>query len=111
MFKLRALTLQLEVIHGSADYRLHSCPELRHLIIVTTQKRVLVVDDSLTVRELERKLLDNGGYGVDIPVDGMDGWNAVRTGDYDLVDENGSSTRISDPSAPGASEAARRLFD
>jgi two-component system sensor histidine kinase and response regulator WspE len=49
------------------------------------QKRVLVVDDSLTVRELERKLLANGGYGVDIAVDGMDGWNAVRTGDYDLV--------------------------
>jgi two-component system sensor histidine kinase and response regulator WspE len=49
------------------------------------QKRVLVVDDSLTVRELERKLLDNGGYGVDIAVDGMDGWNAVRTGHYDLV--------------------------
>jgi two-component system sensor histidine kinase and response regulator WspE len=49
------------------------------------QKRVLVVDDSLTVRELERKLLDNGGYGVDIAVNGMDGWNAVRTGHYDLV--------------------------
>jgi two-component system sensor histidine kinase and response regulator WspE len=49
------------------------------------QKRVLVVDDSLTVRELERKLLDKGGYGVDIAVDGMDGWNAVRTGHYDLV--------------------------
>jgi two-component system sensor histidine kinase and response regulator WspE len=49
------------------------------------QKRVLVVDDSLTVRELERKLLEKGGYGVDIAVDGMDGWNAVRTGHYDLV--------------------------
>jgi two-component system sensor histidine kinase and response regulator WspE len=53
--------------------------------VAKKQKRVLVVDDSLTVRELERKLLDNGGYGVDIAVDGMDGWNAVRTGHYDLV--------------------------
>jgi len=54
---------------------------------VATQKkkRVLVVDDSLTVRELERKLLDNGGYHVDVAVDGVDGWNAVRTGQYDLV--------------------------
>lgn len=50
-----------------------------------TQKRVLVVDDSLTVRELERKLLDGRGYAVDVAVDGMDGWNAVRTGHYDLV--------------------------
>ena len=48
-------------------------------------KRVLVVDDSLTVRELERKLLTNKGYEVEIAVDGMDGWNAVRTGEFDLV--------------------------
>jgi two-component system sensor histidine kinase and response regulator WspE len=49
------------------------------------RKRVLVVDDSLTVRELERKLLDKDGYVVDVAVDGMDGWNAARTGHYDLV--------------------------
>jgi two-component system sensor histidine kinase and response regulator WspE len=49
------------------------------------RKRVLIVDDSLTVRELERKLLHNGGYAVDVAVDGMDGWNAVRTGHFDLV--------------------------
>jgi len=48
-------------------------------------KRVLVVDDSLTVRELERKVLESRGYEVDVAVDGMDGWNAVRTGSYDLV--------------------------
>jgi two-component system sensor histidine kinase and response regulator WspE len=49
------------------------------------RKRVLVVDDSLTIRELERKLLDSRGYAVDVAVDGMDGWNTVRTGHYDLV--------------------------
>jgi two-component system sensor histidine kinase and response regulator WspE len=48
-------------------------------------KRILVVDDSLTVREMERKLLTGRGFEVDIAVDGMDGWNAVRAGDYDLV--------------------------
>jgi two-component system, chemotaxis family, sensor histidine kinase and response regulator WspE len=48
-------------------------------------KRVLVVDDSITVRELERQLLENRGYTVDVAVDGVDGWNAVRTGRYDLV--------------------------
>lgn len=50
-----------------------------------TRKRVLVVDDSLTVRELERKLIENGGYAVEVAVDGMDGWNAVRSGHFDLV--------------------------
>jgi two-component system sensor histidine kinase and response regulator WspE len=49
------------------------------------QKRVLVVDDSLTVRELQRKLLLSRGYAVDVAVDGMDGWNTLRTGEYDLV--------------------------
>jgi two-component system sensor histidine kinase and response regulator WspE len=49
------------------------------------RKRVLVVDDSLTVRELERKLLEGHGYEVEIAVDGMDGWNAIRLGNHDLV--------------------------
>jgi two-component system, chemotaxis family, sensor histidine kinase and response regulator WspE len=48
-------------------------------------KRVLVVDDSLTVRELERKLLLNRGYEVEVAVDGMDGWNAARIGHFDLI--------------------------
>ena len=52
---------------------------------VTSAKRVLVVDDSLTVRELERKLLASRGYDVTIAVDGMDGWNAVRGERFDLV--------------------------
>jgi two-component system sensor histidine kinase and response regulator WspE len=50
-----------------------------------SRKRVLVVDDSLTVRELERKLLGSHGYDVEVAVDGMDGWNAVRTGRFNLV--------------------------
>ncbi|MGK7939555.1 MAG: response regulator [Crocosphaera sp.] len=50
-----------------------------------SQKHILVVDDSITVREMERKLLENRGYKVDVAVDGMEGWNAVRVGDYDLV--------------------------
>ena len=50
-----------------------------------SRKRVLVVDDSLTVRELERKLIGNAGYEVEVSIDGMDGWNAVRTQPFDLV--------------------------
>ncbi len=50
-----------------------------------TRKRVLVVDDSLTVRELERKMIEGQGYAVDVAVDGMDAWNIVRKGHYDLV--------------------------
>jgi two-component system sensor histidine kinase and response regulator WspE len=49
------------------------------------RKRILVVDDSITVRELERQLLQARGYAVDVAVDGMDGWNAIRSAHYDLV--------------------------
>ncbi|PSS49029.1 hybrid sensor histidine kinase/response regulator [Pseudomonas sp. BBP2017] len=49
------------------------------------RKRILVVDDSLTVRELQRKLLSNRGYEVAVAVDGMDGWNALRSEDFDLL--------------------------
>jgi two-component system sensor histidine kinase and response regulator WspE len=49
------------------------------------KKRVLVVDDSLTVREVERRLLENSGYEVTVAVDGMDGWNALQLGRFDLV--------------------------
>ena len=48
-------------------------------------KRILVVDDSLTVREMERKLLLARGFDVDVAIDGIDGWNVVRSGEYDLV--------------------------
>jgi two-component system, chemotaxis family, sensor histidine kinase and response regulator WspE len=48
-------------------------------------KRILVVDDSFTVREVERKLLEAAGYEVEVAVDGMEGWNAARTGNHDLV--------------------------
>ncbi|PTX95981.1 hybrid sensor histidine kinase/response regulator [Spartobacteria bacterium LR76] len=47
--------------------------------------RILVADDSLTVRELERKLLAGQGYEVDTAVDGADAWNALRSGKYDLL--------------------------
>jgi two-component system, chemotaxis family, sensor histidine kinase and response regulator WspE len=48
-------------------------------------KRILVIDDSLTVREMERKLLSARGFEVDVAIDGLDGWNMVRHSDYDLV--------------------------
>jgi two-component system sensor histidine kinase and response regulator WspE len=49
------------------------------------RKRVLVVDDSITVREVERQLLSNRGYEVDVAVDGVDGWNSIQNAQYDLV--------------------------
>ncbi len=48
-------------------------------------KRILIVDDSITVREVECRLLQNSGYEVETAVNGIDAWNALRLGNYDLV--------------------------
>ena len=59
---------------------------LREDYRVMAKKRILVVDDSLTVREVERKLLDNHGYQVTLAVDGVDGWNTLQTAAaFDLI--------------------------
>ncbi len=47
--------------------------------------RVLVVDDSITVREVERQLLIRRGYDVDVAVDGREGFSALHAGRYDLL--------------------------
>ncbi len=68
-----------------AGRRLRKLNQGLEAIEARKQKRILVVDDSFTVREMERKLLESKGYQVDTAVDGVDGWNAVRTGSYDMV--------------------------
>ncbi len=52
---------------------------------VSRRPRILVVDDSITVREVERQLLVAQGYDVDVAVDGQDGWHKLRARSYDLL--------------------------
>lgn len=51
----------------------------------TVRKRLLVVDDSLTVRALEKSLLEAAGYEVTVAVDGLDGWEKLQENPVDLV--------------------------
>ncbi|KWA19284.1 hybrid sensor histidine kinase/response regulator [Burkholderia territorii] len=71
-----------KLVRGGQLAKLTRDPQLA---LADRRRRVLVVDDSLTVRELERKLLEKRGYDVTVAVDGMDGWNAVRSDAFDLV--------------------------
>ena len=48
-------------------------------------QRILVVDDSITVRQLQKQILESNGYEVHLAVDGVEGWNAIRLGNYDLI--------------------------
>jgi two-component system sensor histidine kinase and response regulator WspE len=46
---------------------------------------ILVVDDSHTVREMERRLLVRAGYRVTTAQNGQEAWNLLRLNDYDLL--------------------------
>ncbi len=49
------------------------------------RKKILVIDDSITVREVERNMLEAAGYDVDVAVDGVDGWHMIHQHDFDLI--------------------------
>ena len=55
--------------------------------------RVLVVEDSVGVRELERVILEGAGYDVETAVDGLDGASRLGSNPADLV--------VSDVEMPG----------
>jgi two-component system, chemotaxis family, sensor histidine kinase and response regulator WspE len=46
---------------------------------------ILIVDDSHTVREMERRLLVRAGYNVTTAQNGQEAWNLLRLNDYDLL--------------------------
>lgn len=46
---------------------------------------VLVVDDSLNTREIERDVLEASGYRVTLAEDGLDGWTKAMAHPYDAI--------------------------
>jgi two-component system chemotaxis sensor kinase CheA len=60
---------------------------------VPARKRVLLADDSLTTRALERSLLEAAGYDVVVAVDGTVAWRVLQDDVPDLV--------VSDVEMPG----------
>ena len=61
---------------GSRDRAPHSSDLL---------KKVLVVDDSLIVRELQRSILSAAGFSVSLACDGQEGWDTLSRESFDLV--------------------------
>lgn len=49
------------------------------------QPLILVVDDSITTRTMEKNLLEAAGYQVRVAVDGVEAWTLLRTEAFDLV--------------------------
>lgn len=49
------------------------------------EKRILVVEDAFSTRELEKTILETHGYLVDTAVDGLDALDRVSAHRYDLI--------------------------
>jgi two-component system chemotaxis sensor kinase CheA len=49
------------------------------------QSVILLVEDSLPVRTQEKRLLESAGYKVVLAVDGLDGYNKLKTQKFDAV--------------------------
>jgi two-component system chemotaxis sensor kinase CheA len=47
--------------------------------------RVLVVDDSITTRTLEKNILETAGFDVYVAIDGVEGWATMAEVDFDVV--------------------------
>jgi two-component system chemotaxis sensor kinase CheA len=75
-----------------ADLLVHSALSLR---LVTEkgsppstkrkEKRILIVEDAFSTRELEKSILETHGYLVDTAVDGLDALDRMTGGQYDLI--------------------------
>ena len=49
------------------------------------QPRILVVDDSITTRTMEKNLLEAAGFLVRVAVDGVEAWTALKSEQFNLV--------------------------
>jgi len=70
-----------------------SCPRLPlpaltaryHQPLVSEKKKILVADDSETIRALLQTTLESAGYEVDVAHDGPSAYELGSAGDYDLI--------------------------
>jgi two-component system chemotaxis sensor kinase CheA len=66
----------------------HGSAYLRPLDIAPAppeRKRILVVDDSITTRTLEKNILENAGYQVLVCADGQEAWECIQSESFDAV--------------------------
>ncbi|WP_437752408.1 hybrid sensor histidine kinase/response regulator [Sorangium sp. So ce1389] len=82
---LVAVVLDVPRLLSAAQGRAPERAETVRAAEALKKRRVLVVDDSLTSRTLERNILVAAGYAVDTANDGEMAWQALQSGSYDLV--------------------------
>ena len=81
----------VSVLHAPAlldlarSARSQAVPSEAQAQVAEIRYRVLVVDDSLNTREIEKDVLEAYGYHVTLAEDGLDGLNKAQEADFDAV--------------------------
>jgi two-component system chemotaxis sensor kinase CheA len=85
-------TGEVVVVLDTTDLVAHSARGLAHVSGQKNapkgkykEKRILVVEDAFSTRELEKSILETHGYLVDTAVDGLDALNRMVNNQYDLI--------------------------
>lgn len=72
------LIMKAQMAHPAVESRLKKKTTVR-------KKRLMVVEDSLTTRELEKTILESNGYDVDVAIDGLDALDKLAKTQIDLI--------------------------
>ena len=85
-------TGEVAVVLDIEDLILHSALSLKPVIatrppskVKHREKRILIVEDAFSTRELEKSILETHGYIVDTAVDGLDALDRIIVSKYDLI--------------------------
>jgi two-component system chemotaxis sensor kinase CheA len=75
----------MELLEASVHRELKPLPQARESAQEVKPPSILVVDDSLTTRTLEKSILEAHGYRVRVAVDGLEALDQLRAEKADLV--------------------------
>ena len=78
---------------------------------VSAPGRVLLVEDTMTTRELERSILETAGYTVVATVDGQQAWETLQSSEFDVVLSDVNMPRMDGIALCQAIRASRRLAE
>jgi two-component system chemotaxis sensor kinase CheA len=85
-------TGEVAVVLDIEDLILHSALSLKPVTatrppsrVKRREKRILIVEDAFSTRELEKSILETHGYMVDTAVDGLDALDRIIVSKYDLI--------------------------
>lgn len=84
-------------------------PDAAAMVPRSARKRLLVADDSVTVRTLQKNILESAGYDVMAAVDGMEAWHLLAEKGADLVVSDVEMPRMDGFSLTAAIRDSRRF--